>query len=253
MNYLQYLIKAKGKHNIHSPFVYQLVNDVINDGSRYDKYNIAEAVRKHFLVNTNTIEVTDLGAGSKKLKGNSRRVKDIAKHSVKRKKYAELMFRLANHFKPENIIELGTSLGVTTHYLALGAPHAKVTTLEGCPNTLALAKEQFEKSGLHNVQTVGGNFNTTLPAILENTSPGMVFFDGNHQLEPTLHYFRLCLEKATDHSLFIFDDIHWSTEMETAWQQIKSHPKVTVTIDLFELGLIFFRQGQAKQDFVVRY
>ena len=200
------------------------------------------------------IEVTDLGAGSSQHKGIKRKVRDIAKYSAKSAKYGQLLYRLSSHFHPSQILELGTSLGISTLYLSLGNEYATITTIEGCPEIAALAKKHF--SSIHNspIEVIIGDFRKALPVYLQkNSGLDLVFFDGNHRREPTLEYFRLCLEKANADSLFIFDDIHWSEEMEEAWAEIKNHPDVTVTLDLFFIGLVFFRKGQQKQHFTIRF
>jgi predicted O-methyltransferase YrrM len=168
---------------------------------------------------------------------------------------AQLLFRLVNHFQPATTLELGTSLGLTTAYLAAANSRQQVITFEGCPNTAAVARETFEKLELKNVRLVEGNLDQTLPATLAGlTKPvDFVFFDGNHRYEPTLRYFEQCLAKAHENSVFVLDDIHWSAEMEQAWEAIKAHSAVTVTVDLFYVGLVFFRKTQPRQDFWLRY
>ena len=172
-----------------------------------------------------------------------------------RSKYGQFLFRLAYHFKPNTILELGTSLGITTSYLAFANQNSKVITIEGCTNISSEAKNCFQSLGLNNIETVVGNFDSVLSSRLKTQDSrfDFVFFDGNHKKKPTLNYFNQCLSHATNDSVFIFDDIHWSDEMEEAWEEIKSHPKVIVTIDLFFLGLVFFRKEQAKENFVLRF
>lgn len=152
-------------------------------------------------------------------------------------------------------MELGTSLGITTSYLALASPHAKVLTIEGAPEVAALAQAHFKHLGLQNVAQIVGNFNDTLPTALQQMPhPDLVYIDGNHRCQPTLHYFHTLLPTVQDHTILVFDDIHWSKEMETAWATIKSHPEVTLTIDLFFIGLVFFSHNfKAKQHFTIQF
>jgi predicted O-methyltransferase YrrM len=250
--YLKYLLSAKTPHGIHSPFVFELVNKVINKKGSYYAYEKIEKLRRKFLISSKEIEVTDFGTG----KSGKRIISEIAERSLKNKKYGQLLFRLVNHFKPTTILELGTSLGISTSYLACANPNAKVITIEGCPNISNEAKNNFESLGLKNIETVVGNFDIILSAVLcrlPTADCQLVFFDGNHKKIPTLNYFSQCLEYAHNDSIFVFDDIHWSDEMEEAWEEIKSNPLVTVTIDLFFLGLVFFRKEQAKENFIVRF
>ena len=174
---------------------------------------------------------------------------------LKPRKFSQLFFRMVNYYQPQYIFELGTSLGITSSYMASALPSAKVVTMEGAPAVAAVAKSNFKKLSLSNIQVVEGNFDATLPSVLQSTpSVGLAFVDGNHRKGPTLQYFEQLLNKANDNSILIFDDIHWSREMEEAWASIQSHPRVTLTIDLFFIGIIFFRKEQkAKQHFIVRF
>ena len=220
----------------------------------YRAYAAIEARRQALLGSPASISVTDFGAGSHTGAGTRRRVADIARTAAKPPHLAQLLFRLANYFRPATILELGTSLGLTTAYLAAADSHHRVVTFEGCPNVAAVARETFAALQLGNIDVVEGNIDHTLAPALA-ALPGRVdfaFFDGNHRYEPTLHYFELCLAHRTDDSVFVFDDIHWSVEMERAWEVIKAHPDVTITVDLFYVGLVFFRKGQPKQHFWLR-
>jgi len=251
--YLKYLLSAKTKHGIHSPFVFELYNEVINKKGNYYAYEKIEQLRRKLLVSLKEIEVTDLGTG----RSGKRTISEIAERSLKSKKYGQLLFRLVNHFKPASILELGTSLGISTSYLASANQNAKVITIEGCPNIANEAKNNFEALELKNIKTVVGNFDSVLTSNLQHLTSkdklNFVFFDGNHKKVPTLIYFSQCLAYAHNDSLFVFDDIHWSDEMEEAWEEIKSYPQVSVTIDLFFIGLVFFRKEQAKENFIVRF
>lgn len=252
LRYLNYWFSAKNAHGIHSPFVFSIYNEVINKKGSYYIFDRIEQLRKKLLLSSKEIEVTDLGAG----RSGKRTLSLIAGSSAKSKKYCELLFRIVNHFKPGSILELGTSLGISTAYLASAHPNAKVITIEGCPNTAAEARKNFEMLQLKNIESVVGNFDTVLSSAIRQlpiANCRLVFIDGNHRKEPTLRYFDQCLAQASNDSIFVLDDIHWSAEMEEAWEEIKADPKVTVTIDLFFLGLVFFRQQQTKENFIVRY
>ncbi len=255
LNY--YFTAANGKgHGIHSPFVFDLVVKVLNDKTNYDAYNEIELQRSLLLGNEKIINVEDFGAGSTKGLTKQRVVQQIAATSLKPKKYAQLLYRLVNYFQSQQILELGTSLGITTAYLAKATPTANVTTMEGSATIAEIAEENFQKLGLQNIRIVTGNFDETLAGTLaaSTKSFNFVFIDGNHRKEPTLRYFEQLLAKADDDTVFVFDDIHWSKEMEEAWEGVKRHSSVTLTIDLFFIGLVFLRKEQkAKEHFVIRY
>jgi predicted O-methyltransferase YrrM len=195
-----------------------------------------------------------MGAGTATRGGQIQSVSEIAKRSVKPAKYGQLLFRMVNYFQPKHVLELGTSLGITTSYLRAGNIGSAVTTVEGCPEIAAIAQKNWLYLGYENISLHIGNFDEVLPELLRKEQViDFVFFDGNHRKTATLEYFNRCLEKVNEKSVFVFDDIYWSAEMEEAWEEIKANEKVSVTIDLFFMGIVFFRKGQAKEDFVIRY
>ncbi|MBC7845651.1 MAG: class I SAM-dependent methyltransferase [Flavobacterium sp.] len=263
-SYLKFLWNSKNEHAVHSPFVFNLVTKCFFDTKSKPKYSILKEYRNSLLENKTTIEVTDFGAGSKVFKSNTRQINKIAKTAGISSKRAELLFRITNYFQPDTILEIGTSLGLATSALALGNPKAKITTLEGCPNTMVLAKNQLQLFNMSNAECITTEFhsflekrnsslNTSTEHYKLNTEHfSLIYFDGNHSKNATLEYFELLLPTITNDSVWIFDDIHWSPEMEEAWKMIKNHPKVTVTIDTFQWGLVFFRQEQPKEHFVIR-
>jgi predicted O-methyltransferase YrrM len=257
LKYLKYLITAKNGrgHGIHSPFVFDLVTQVLNDTGSYYCYGPIESERQRLLRDASPVEVVDLGAGSRKNDQAQRRICDIAKNALKPPKYSQLLFRMANYFKSKNILELGTSLGITTAYLSQVSDYAKVITLEGVPDIAKQARKTFANLGLSNVSLLRGNFDDTLTEAIQHLSQiDFAYMDGNHRLEPTLRYFEEILPHLTKESIVIFDDVHWSKEMEQAWDAIKADERVTLTIDLFFIGIAFFRQDfKVKQHFTIRF
>ncbi len=254
LNYTKYCFKSDNEHAIHSPFVYQFYNDVICDTTPFYIYDDIESIRAKLLLTDLTIKIEDHGAGSKVNSSNTRKIKDIAKHTLKNKKYAQLLFRLVNYFKPKTILELGTSLGISTLYLAAPSKKINVTTVEACPNTAKVAKINFDKIAFKNITLINDTFDNYLPKYLAKSDAlDFVFFDGNHQKEATLNYFNLCVTKAATNTIFIFDDIHWSEGMAEAWLTIKKHPKVSTTIDLFFVGIVFFNTDLSKENFLLKF
>ena len=252
--YLRFWLRSGNAHGLHSPFVFGLYTSVVRHTGIYRAYAPVEARRQQLLNSSASISVTDFGAGSHTGAGRQRRVADIARTAAKPRKLAQLLFRLVNYLRPATMLELGTSLGLTTAYLASADSRSRVVTFEGCPNVAAVARETFAALDLQHVAVVEGNLDHTLaPTLAALGAPvDFVFFDGNHRYEPTLRYFEQCLAHRTDESLFVFDDIHWSADMERAWETIKAHPDVRLTVDLFYIGLVFFRKNQPKQHFWLR-
>jgi predicted O-methyltransferase YrrM len=254
--YLQYLFSAKDEHSLHSPFVYELYLEIIKPTkkSKHIDYQSIESLRKQLKSNQTEITITDFGAGSKIYKGNQRTITQIAKNAEKSPKFGKLLYRLIAHFQSKTIIDLGTSLGVTTIYQSKANCQAKIYSFEGCPATAKIAQDNFQQLSCENIELIVGNIDETLPGILAKIEHlDFAFFDANHRYEPTVRYFEQCLEKAHEDSVFVFDDIHWSDEMEQAWEYIKSHDKSLITIDLFFVGLVFFRKKQPKQSFILKF
>lgn len=255
--YLHYYFTASnGKgHGVHSPFVFEFINSVLKDTRQYYCYDQIEMVRKKLLRDNSIIEVEDFGAGSAVMKSNKRLIRSIAASSLKPKKFAQLLFRMVQYYKPATILELGTSLGVTTSYLASGNKEAKVYTCEGSGNIAAIAKRNFDLTDIKNIELLEGDFAKTLPPLLnEINKVDFAFVDGNHRKQPTLDYFTRLLSFSTDSTILIFDDIHWSEEMEGAWKEIQEHPAVTLTIDLFFIGIVLLDPAfKVKQHFAIRF
>ncbi|MEM7086995.1 MAG: class I SAM-dependent methyltransferase [Bacteroidota bacterium] len=249
-SYLKFLLRSTNQHGVHSPFVFDLVTRCFYDTTSYPEYVILKRHRQNLLDSTETIEVKDFGAGSRVFKGNIRKVWAIARNAGVTAKRQRLLFRLAHYFKPENILEMGTSLGLGTIALGLGNAGAKVVTVEGCPQTSEKAKALFQQFKLDQINLHNETFETFLER--DDQKYDLVYIDGNHDKERTLRYFQLLLQRVQNGSVLIFDDIYWSKAMTEAWQEIKAHPKVTVSIDTFQWGMVFFRKEQKKEHFYLR-
>ncbi|MCH5720681.1 O-methyltransferase [Niabella hibiscisoli] len=239
---------------MHSPFVYEFITKVMNDFTKYEDYEKVEQLRKQLLGDSAELLIEDMGAGSATTSSNKRTIASIAKNAAKPKKFGQLLYRMAKFYQPQTIVELGTSLGITSSYLALGNPSAKVITMEGASSVADKARENFQQLNIRNVEIVRGNFDSTLADVLmANPLIDLAFIDGNHRQEPTERYFQQLLPHIHNDSLLIFDDIHWSKEMEAAWKNIVQHEAVTCDIDLFYIGIISFRKEfKEKQSFSVR-
>jgi predicted O-methyltransferase YrrM len=246
-------LNSKG-HGMHSPFVFDFILRVLNNKAGYQPPKAIEMQRQLLLSDQTVLPVIDLGAGSRR-PSSQKTVSRLARTALKPKKYGQLLFRLASHYQPGTIIELGTSLGITTCYLAAGSPGAVVHTIEGNPSISSHAANVFSACGSTNIQQHTGNFDDLLPAILQNLSAvDLAYVDGNHLYAPTMAYFNQLLLKSNENTILVFDDIHWSAEMEQAWKEIQDHPAVRTTVDIFFLGFVFFRTGfREKQRFSVRF
>ncbi|MGZ8537000.1 MAG: O-methyltransferase [Flavisolibacter sp.] len=255
--YLHYYLAASNSkgHGMHSPFVFDFILNVLNNKSNYQPPDDIEALRKFLLEDERIIEIEDLGAGSRIHTSKQKSVATLARTAVKPKKYAQLLFRLVKHYQPKNIVELGTSLGITTAYISKANPDATIISIEGSKNIQQLAIENFKKLNCTNIQSFQGNFDDVLPTVHHLSSAiSLAYIDGNHRYEPTLRYFKEFLKTIDEDTIMIFDDIHWSSEMEKAWEEIKAYPDVQYSIDIFFMGFVFFRKEfKVKQDFIIRF
>jgi len=253
-NYINYRLKGKNEFDLHSPFMFDFATQVLYEKSDYYAYGLIESIRNKYSTDSTLIEIQDFGAGSKIFKDNQRRIQDICKHSVKPAKYGQLLFRIVNKYNPQTTLELGTSLGISTCYLASANRKGKVITIEADPTIHKIAKQTFKLARARNVSPILGTFEDQLSSVLDqNPILDLVFIDGNHQKEPTLEYFNKCLANSTDQTIFVFDDINWSESMRQAWEEIIAHPQVTVSVDLYAMGIIFLRKELSKQDFMLKY
>lgn len=252
LNYLNFLSKSSNQHGVHSPFVYNLVTKCFYTKTPATLWNLFINKKQQLLDNKKTIKVTDFGSGSKVFKSNHRKVSEICKVAGISNKKARILIRLIHYFKPNDVLEIGTSVGLATSAIKVANKNATITTLEGCPETSKTASTFFNKNSFTNINTIVGNFSETIPKVTKNQQFDFIYFDGNHTKKSTLHYFETCLKTATNNSIWIFDDIYWSTEMKDAWSEIKKHPQITVTVDIFYFGIVFFRKEQATEHFKIR-
>ncbi len=257
LQYIQYYLTASnGKgHGIHAPFVYDFVVQVLTHTATKPEYTQVEQLRNNLLSNNQTITVQDYGAGSVTQATSTRTISSIATHAAKPAKYAQLLYRIAKYYNAAHIVELGTSLGISTAYLALANTLGMVLTCEGSPAIAQAAKHNFEKLFLNNITVLQGEFEQSYTkALTLMPSIDLLYIDGNHQYEPTVEYFTKALPHLHNNSIVILDDIHWSKPMLNAWHTIKQHSSVSESIDLFFIGILFFRkEQQAPQHFTIRF
>lgn len=255
--YFKYWITASnGKgHGMHSPFVFEFIKKIMNDKTVYPEYEKVEALRDLLLNDSTVLEVEDMGAGSAIDKKNKRSISSIAKNAAKPKKFGQLLFRMIKYYQPKTILELGTSLGTTTSYISFAKPDARLKTMEGSREIAEAAKRNFKSLDIRNIEIIEGNFDNILSSVVRGLSTvDFAFIDGNHRQEPTERYFKELLARTNNDSILVFDDIHWSSEMEAAWETIKNNAAATCSIDLFFIGIVFFRKEfKEKQNFRIRF
>ena len=252
-HYITHYITARYTlgYNVHSPYLYDFTRNVIYEENAYYCYSRIEELRHQLLNDQQKIFVDDYGTQA----SSERIISHIANNTLASAKEAQLLFRIANYTQATNILELGTSLGISTAYLAAYSNKCKVTTLEGSNKLIELAKNTWKKLGIQNrITTIQGNINNTLPLYLKTADKlDIIYFDANHTQEATINYFNLCLPHHHNNSIFIFDDIYYSPQMYKAWQTIQQNDEITATIDLYKMGIAFFNPHFIKKNYRMRF
>ncbi len=254
--YLRYVVEALpgSGHGVHSPFAFDLVSRVFRNKIDPGVVCCIEKIRRDLLSDNTTIKVKDLGAGSGIMGTDTRKISDIARYSAVTQKYGLLLYRLSREFGAPSVVEFGTSLGISTMYLASAVTGIPVFTMEGCPETASVAERNFKKAQLDNITVLKGSFDDSIPELNRRAgSPGLVFIDGDHRKEAVLRYFSGMAEMAGRNTVIVLDDIYHSEEMGEAWEEIRRHPKVTLSVDVFRMGLVFFREGITSISYRIRY
>lgn len=255
LTFLNYQLTSFTEHDLHSPFVFDFYMELIKNKHPFNDFETLSAARKDLLLNETVLTINDFGAGSKTFSHNKRKIKDITKNGIAPKKQAEFLYRLINKFKPKTIVELGTSIGLTSMYLSLPFKKSTVYTIDGCAETSAFSKHLFEKNAIKNIKQYHGHFNDEFPKIISKIDHlDFLYVDGNHSYEATKTYFELALTKKNESSIFVFDDINWSPDMQKIWKEICLNAEVKLSFDFFYFGIVFFRKEQlTKEHFTLKF
>lgn len=251
LEYIKYRWKAKGRHGIHSPFVYDFVDRCLRIRPHKELYTLREDLHKSLSKDSRTIRITDFGAGSKKL-GNERKISQIYGVSSSKGKKGILLYKISRHYRPANILEFGTSLGVGTMHLALGHLQGSVTTVEACPETHAMARENFSRFGMQNISSLNMTFDQFLDNVTEKQFD-LVFIDGHHDGEAMLRYLERLKPFIHEDTIILLDDIRWSDSMLSAFSTVISDHQFHVTMDLFTVGIVLQRPQQLKEHFILKW
>jgi hypothetical protein len=253
-SYVTYWLDAVDEHSLHSPFFYDFYTRVVRVSPDAAKYRPIETLRSQLLTMNKIITVDDLGAGPATSQGATRKVKDIARTSLSTPEFSSLYARIIQHFNCKNILELGTSLGINALYLASASGAGQVTTFEGASELAEMARTTFEFHPGSNITLQEGNINKTLPAFLRQAGKiDFAFVDANHRYEPTRQYADWLFARVHERSILVFDDIHYSAEMEKAWKELKRHTLVYGSADLYRCGILFFDPSLNKQHVVLQF
>lgn len=251
ISYIDYWLHAVDEHSLQAPFIYDLYTSVIKKDSNEAAFDDIEKLRQQLLRNTDVLDIKDFGAGTKYNHTNKRRIADIVGKGITRPPYSRLLARIVRLLKARHVTELGTSVGINTLYLA--SADSQVTTFEGDPGLCRIARQNFDFLNKRNIRLIEGDINHTLPQFLLDTPKiDLAFIDANHQFSATIRYFDLLLQKTHDESCLIFDDIYWSKGMQQAWDHMRNHFSVTLSLDLYQFGILFFTPDLRKQHYILQ-
>ena len=251
--WVRHMWSSKGPHGVHSPFVYDLITKVLRDKKRSALYAAIERERARLNASTDEIEVEDFGAGSRTNAGSVRRVSSIAHAALQPASHARALSLIAVHSRAVNILELGTSFGITTAHLAASLPHATLYTIEGSEAVAKKAQEVWRNVGLTNIQITVGNFDAELGPVLKRMQQvDFVIIDGNHTGEACLRYIESLQPFSHEHTAVVIDDIYWSPSMTAAWQRCIADSRFSLSLDFFDFGLLYRTEGRVKEHFVLK-
>ena len=253
--YLNYKIFNGNRrgHGIHSPFVFSFIQQVLINTKEDAQLTRIHEWHKNLRKRNLPVGKVSFGAGTKCTRIFSSGRSDHAGRIGPSFKYGKLLYKLVRFSSPRQIIELGTGAGISLGYLAMADPDLEVISVEGCPERSAFAEENIKTLGLKNITLICSSFDDFLRDHPRIRKPFLIYIDGNHSYLPTLKYFKYFCSLADENSIIVIDDIHWSKEMEQAWEEIKTSPHVRISIDLFFTGILFFRKSIAKQDFIIDF
>lgn len=256
---------------IHSPYLFELVRFILRDENPYYCFADIERRRDYLLRCEDELEVVDYGSqGSPEGKRLTRRVSDIAKTHLESAAVAQVLFRLVNWIgqqekHPLEILELGTSFGITTAYLASPDSRNTVTTFEGSGEVLKIAQGVWRALKMENIRWEEGPIDKTLFNYVRTSDHAhadadktdarwldIAYLDANHTYEATMRYAALLLPLLPEKGVMVLDDIHYSEEMEQAWEELKADPRVTTSMDLYHIGLLFVDPHYLKRHYKIR-
>jgi predicted O-methyltransferase YrrM len=248
--WLKHVFQARGPHGVHSPFVYHLITRVLRNKEKNPIYSSIEKERKRLRRNSVSIEVDDFGAGSRLRQGSRRVVGEIARTALQPAKHAYALSLLARHANATSILELGTSLGITTAHLQAALPNARVYTVEGSASIASIASQVWSNVALHEIQSTVGAFDAVLDNVLgEIKTIDFVIIDGDHRGDACLQYINRILPYTHVDSVIVVDDIYWSPSMTAAWEACIADERFTLTLDFFDFGVIYQTKGRVKEHF----
>lgn len=237
--YWNFYSKAQTIYDVHAPRAFGFAREVVEDRRMFYAFFRIRALRKKLLGRTETIAIKDYGAGSKVNNSASRSIGELTRFNAVSELEGQTLFRMVQYFEPQLILELGTSLAISTLYLKLGARQIPLITVEASPETASLALKNLDQLQAGNFELWQCTFEEALKRLLfSGLQPDFVYLDGDHRGEATLNYLKQLLELCDTRPVIVIADIYWSDDMEQAWNEVCGLEDIRLSIDLFHFGVL---------------
>jgi predicted O-methyltransferase YrrM len=247
--YISYWLDAVDEHSLHSPFFFDFYTRVVKNKTGEEGIASIEQLRNKLLADHRPLKTRDPGS---RQSNKPRTVSSITQTSVSPLRFSGIYSRMIQHFKAHTILELGTSVGINTLYLAQQRD-SSITTFEGSPELADMARLTFDFAEARNIRLIEGNLDRTLSEFLQTIRKiDFILMDANHRYQPTVSYFESLLTRISESSIVVLDDIHYSAEMEKAWNELKTHKLVYGSADLYRCGILFFDPSLNKQHVILQ-
>ncbi|MCF8236593.1 MAG: class I SAM-dependent methyltransferase [Saprospiraceae bacterium] len=233
-----YYWQARTAYSMHSPLLYSFCREVLDDRRSFYAFEEIEIWRYHLLHESSELHVVDLGAGGQDALDQNRIVSSIAKTSLSPPWKCRYLFRMVLWWKPDLLLEFGTSLGVSTAYLAAASIHTPLITVDGSDSHLQLARKGWNKLGLDHIEEWNLSFQQAIQRIpWDQHGRILIYLDGDHRPARVLEILQTIQEKTRHPFLVIIDDIRWSDDMWAGWQEWRSAFQSGAWLDLYQVGI----------------
>lgn len=243
-------LRYRRGYGVHSPFVFNLITKVIEEKCSYYSFYDIELLRRELYYREDKLPCPDRSHPGRM---KYRQIGEIVYCEAIKPSHGKLLFRLANYFKSQRILQIGPNVGISTLYLTSYAKEVRCIALENVPQFAEIARQVFERAGKH-IDLRVGSYASLLPQALRDLGEvDLVYFNTLYEQQHTEALFESCLPYVGDWTLFVFEGIKSSQRMRAFWDAVCARPEVTVTIDLYTMGIVFFNPKLHKQNYIVYF
>ncbi len=252
VSFFCFILKSKNEHGVHSPFIFDLITTCFYVKKNNHDLTILSNYKEDLSKNSSLQEIYDFNFLSNILLSEKKKKEKIIKDFGVSNKRTRLLINLIQYLKPRSILEIGTSVGINTVTLASALENFKIITVEENEQSTNISRELFKKYNLKQIELLSGKLDDVLPDVFKKNTFDFICFKNHGLTKKVLKYFEASVSSIHNNSVCLFKNIHIDKESDQVWEQIKKHEKVTVTIDTFKWGLVFFRKEQEKEHFIIR-